>query len=86
MNSAITTNQELFYVEMDAIKLHRLQSEHMAVWDEFRQHATAQNKWRDALRMMINDHRSFAEAAAFVGYPLPVSDLPPLVHNSVVKV
>jgi hypothetical protein len=28
-------------------------------------------KWRTALRMMIIEHRSFAEAAALVGYELP---------------
>ena len=62
---------DLFNETMDAVKLQRLQSEHMAVWDQFKLHAEARGAWRMALRMMVIEHRSFAEAAAFIGYRLP---------------
>jgi hypothetical protein len=61
----------LFYEPLNAAKLQRIQSEYMCVWDEFKHCATAQCKWRTALHMMVNEHKSFAEAAAFVGYELP---------------
>ena len=60
-----------FYEAMDAAKLQRLQSEHMAIWDEFKLHPEARGLWRAALRIMVTEHRSFAEAAVFVGYRLP---------------
>jgi muconolactone delta-isomerase len=62
---------DLFYEAMDSDKLQRLQSEHMAIWDEFKSHAEMRGVWRLALRMMVTEHRSFAEAAVFIGYRLP---------------
>ncbi len=62
---------DLFYEVMDDAKLQRLQSEHMAIWDEFKMHAEARGVWRVTLRMMVIERRSFAEAAAFIGYRLP---------------
>jgi hypothetical protein len=60
-----------FYEAMDDAKLPRLQSEHMTIWDEFQLHAQQRGVFRVALRMMVIEHRSFAETAAFIGYPLP---------------
>ena len=61
----------LFYEAMDPAKLQRLQSNHIAIWDEFKLHAEVRGVWRVALRMMVIENRSFAEAAAFIGYRLP---------------
>jgi hypothetical protein len=59
---------------MDAAELQRLQSDYMTVWDEFKLRAQAQGKWRIVLHMMINEHRSFAEVAAFIGFQYPEGD------------
>jgi hypothetical protein len=62
---------DFFYEAMDDAKLQRLQSEHMVMWDEFKLHAQGRGVFRVALRMMVIEHRSFAEAALFIGYKLP---------------
>jgi hypothetical protein len=62
---------DFFYETMDDAKLQRLQSEYMAIWDQFKLHAEARGVWRMALRMMVTEHRSFAEVAVFIGYRLP---------------
>ena len=43
---------DFFYETMDDAKLQRLQSEYMAIWDQFKLHAEARGVWRMALRMM----------------------------------
>ena len=63
--------REIFFEEMDASKLQRIQSDHMAIWAEFRECAERKNAWRPALRMLLYNRNSFAEVAAFVGYKLP---------------
>jgi hypothetical protein len=74
MSSPVRKVPDLFYEEMDAAKFQRLQSEYTAVWDEFKRRADAQGRWRIVLHMMINERRSFAEAAAFVGFQYPEGD------------
>jgi hypothetical protein len=60
-----------FYEAMDDAKLPRLLSEHMAICDEFKLHAQQRGVFRVALRMMVIEHRSFAETAVLIGYQLP---------------
>ena len=62
---------DLFYEEADTAKLHRIQSEYMAVWDDFKRHADARGLFPATLRMMVTEHRSFAETAVFIGFRLP---------------
>ena len=66
----------LFYEPMDAAKLQRLQSEHVVAWDGFKRCAEAHRKWRTVLHILVNENKTFAEAAAFVGYVLPDGDCP----------
>jgi hypothetical protein len=71
MDTSRSKPKDLFYEEMDAARLHRIQSEYMTVWDDFKRHAEARGLWHAALRLMVTEHRSFAETAAFIGCRLP---------------
>ena len=71
MDASRNKPTDLFYEEMDASKLQRIQSEYGTIWDAFKRHAEARGLWRTARRMMVTEHRSFAETAAFIGCALP---------------